>query len=375
MRRYLFILFLFFTLSLNAEERSDDKCLEAQNLLRSAKTVKGTGEEELNKYLEASRLCPRMVEAWYNAGIVYSELGNREKAVESLNKALSIEKRPIFFIALGNIFVKEGRLSEAEKMYLEALKLEADNVSALQGLGVVKASEGELDKAIEYLRKAARVRDDPITFYNLGKIYEAKGLLSEAITFYEKALNSGGSDIKIKLALAEAYYKSGRNEDSVRVLKGILNEDENNLAAVKLLGSVYLQMKMLERAELAFRKGMRLAPSDIFIRTNLASVLIQKEQPSLAEDVLKGLKGKVSDSKYYSVLGWAQLKLGKYEEAEKNLKKAVELDATNAIAHNNLGVLYQRMGRQREALKEFKTAVRLNPSLEEASENVRLFSQ
>jgi Flp pilus assembly protein TadD len=72
----------------------------------------------------------------------------------------------------------------------------------------------------------------------------------------------------------------------------------------------------------------------------------------------------------WSALGRAELELGEAGSAESHLRHAIELDGSNAYAHNNLGVLLQRLGKRDEARQEFKTALGLNPDLEVARKNL-----
>ncbi|HEX2053313.1 MAG TPA: hypothetical protein VHJ78_06270 [Actinomycetota bacterium] len=71
-----------------------------------------------------------------------------------------------------------------------------------------------------------------------------------------------------------------------------------------------------------------------------------------------------------NLMGVVMLKRRRYRQAEEYLRRAVELDAANAEALNNLGlaVSYQR-GRRREAVELFARAAELNPR-SVASENL-----
>ncbi len=54
---------------------------------------------------------------------------------------------------------------------------------------------------------------------------------------------------------------------------------------------------------------------------------------------------------------------------------AQRIDAADAGAHNNLGVLYERRGRLAEAIAHYKRALALNPSLADARLNLARFQQ
>jgi Flp pilus assembly protein TadD len=80
---------------------------------------------------------------------------------------------------------------------------------------------------------------------------------------------------------------------------------------------------------------------------------------------------------YWNALGYYYLKSGDLGEAENNFLRAIELDGTYPIPHNNLGVVYLKQGLSGQAEKEFRQAIRLDPHYCKAQYNlaVALFHQ
>jgi tetratricopeptide (TPR) repeat protein len=83
------------------------------------------------------------------------------------------------------------------------------------------------------------------------------------------------------------------------------------------------------------------------------------------------------EAPYWNALGYYYLKSGDLQEAKTNFAKAIELDGTYPIPHNNLGVVYLKQKSPEEAEREFRQAVRLNPQYCKAQYNlaVALFHQ
>ena len=57
---------------------------------------------------------------------------------------------------------------------------------------------------------------------------------------------------------------------------------------------------------------------------------------------------------------------GKYNEAEKEYRKAIRINSENAPTHHNLGILLEKLGKYKEAEKEWIEALRIDPNLQEA---------
>ena len=62
--------------------------------------------------------------------------------------------------------------------------------------------------------------------------------------------------------------------------------------------------------------------------------------------------------------------LGKLQEAERSMRKAIEINHDYAIAHNNLGNILKDLGKLKEAEVSTRKAIQLNPDLTDAHSNL-----
>src|SRR4029078_230496 len=72
----------------------------------------------------------------------------------------------------------------------------------------------------------------------------------------------------------------------------------------------------------------------------------------------------------YKNLGNAYNGLNKFEGAAKALKRAAEIEPTNAAAHFNLGLTLYNAGRYSEAIEAYKEVIKLRPTLAQAHFNL-----
>lgn len=92
----------------------------------------------------------------------------------------------------GLAYAQTGNMEEAEKMLSDFSGRGDEMVSpaALGALGNVQAELGQLDKAVETLKKAAKKADNsvlsPIYLVQAGEILESQGKADEALKLYEQ---------------------------------------------------------------------------------------------------------------------------------------------------------------------------------------------
>ncbi len=90
-------------------------------------------------------------------GGIYSAWGQREKALECYNEALSISpERTDFYVDIAELYYAVGQIEVALRYYGLALDVNPDDISALMGMAIALAAIEKYDEAIAYLQKVQR---------------------------------------------------------------------------------------------------------------------------------------------------------------------------------------------------------------------------
>lgn len=161
------------------------------------------------------------------------ELG--EKAVEKrqLSDAVSHYKKAIshdasFALAyshLGLAYRYKGSLDSAEYFYREALKVDVNNLDALQNLAGLYTSKKEYEKALSYYDRMIRVsKDDPEGHFGRARVLMIQGRYedadksaSKALELYRMKNDSYAADAELLLGFIKYYLKD--YEEARRYLK------------------------------------------------------------------------------------------------------------------------------------------------------------
>lgn len=144
-------------------------------------------------------------------------------------------------------------------------------------------------------------------------------------------------------------------------LKKILDIDENNLKALFILGSVFIQIEQLDSAIDYLNKVNNIDPNIANVHNNLGIVYIKLKKFQDAKKFFnKTLEINPSHLDAYNSLGIVYAELGDLNQALFNVKKVLELNSNFVSAHNNLGLIYKKFEHFNEAETSFKKAIEID---------------
>jgi serine/threonine protein kinase/Tfp pilus assembly protein PilF len=278
----------------------------------------------------------------YSVADTLRSLGLLEMATDPQERALSIRRTELgddhpdtllSFNNLGVLLFEQGKLTEAEPYYRQALEGfrralgddHTDTLSSISNLGVLLEQQGKLAEAEPYAREALEVRrrvlgdDHPSTLFsinNLGVLLEAQGKLTEAEPYYRQAL--------------EGFRRA-------------LGDDHpNTLSSIGNMGFLLQKQGKLTEAETCYREslvGRRRVlgddhPDTLSSTGNLALLLADlgkgEEALALADDALRrGEKVLGAEHWLYGNFlgkrGRALQTQGRFAEAEAAMLRAYEI--------------------------------------------------
>lgn len=333
---FVLLLFIFLFSAAKAQDiHSELTALETAFSKGNYREAGGLAEKIYANSISQIKNDTVLVEFLSTAGSSFYQLEDYAKAGKYFREAADQAKTRLgeteyhYSLALFNLascLKEEGRYAEAEPLYL-------------QSLPVLATAFGQ--SSLQYTR----------CFYTLASMYvdmakyaEAESMCAAAVNFYKTILGETSPDYLGALGtMAVIYQGQAKYEQAEAIFLSLKNyhaaqssPDQSTLQTLENnLGELYRHMGDYARAEPALEKAVALAgsnPSAAYSLNNLA--LVQKA-------------------------------LGKYNEAEKAYRKALQIyiaqgkrehpDYTNPL--NNLGELYRTMGRLQDAVYAFEEVI------------------
>ena len=145
--------------------------------------------------VEASISSPEILDAAFfiSYGSAAEKAGDTVKAADLLKRAISLDPLNSAEACnyLGYMWAdRNENLDEAERLILQAVRLDPYNGAYMDSLGWVWLRQGKFSKALTELMRAAEAikKPDPVVFEHIGDAHEKLGRTADALHYWHKAL-------------------------------------------------------------------------------------------------------------------------------------------------------------------------------------------
>jgi serine/threonine protein kinase/tetratricopeptide (TPR) repeat protein len=213
---------------------------------------------------------------------------------------------------------------------------------------------GDYPKVIEYMQKAVAIDPEFASAYHvLSWAYGNQGYRKEDDKYMKKAF-----DLSERLSDREHYWIQGsyylESEQTYHLaeeaLLKLVELYPDDISGFNYLGVLYVRMGDRDKAIKHYQKAMDLGTEDVVVYSNLANVYLAKGMFEEERRIRRSYIEKVSDNPQPHIrLSRSYRYQGRYEQALKELDKAIALDPDSWVNKSELAVLYLYTGEWAEA--------------------------
>jgi tetratricopeptide (TPR) repeat protein len=351
---------------------------DAQAQLRIAEIQRRLGRYDaaLQSLKTAESLVQESLEVPYNYALVYSAQGRYDEAVAILQKLLDKTTKPtgdytqaennnrsVFLERLGIIYKDSGKTQLAIDTFRKLLPLGEENATRgyAQIIDTYRDAKMWPQATAAAQEAAAKYPKDIALRLTLAGQLADNGKIEEGVA-QAKSLLGGKDDREVYLGMAQIYSRLRRwpeAEQSAAQAEKISTKPEEKEYAYFVQASLLERQKRYDDAERMFRKVLQLDPQNAMTLNYLGYMLADRgvRLDEALNYIKKALELDPQNGAYMDSLGWAYFRLGKYDLAEENLRKAISKSANDPTLHDHLGDLYQKTGRLKLAASHWERAL------------------
>lgn len=352
------------------------------------KFLEGDTEKALDLFLQAAEKDPALAEAWGNTATIYALKKDFVKALENIEKAISLRsasnkfwsaKAEILlkarrleeameaadisvrrsyredgpFLIKGDIFMAKNDFVRARESYLKALSYRSDNISAIKKLRLCAKNLHLLQEEFFYSRRLTELEPENLEHWlSLALMEENRNHMEKALGIYEKARVKHPENIILWIHTAKIQAFLHRDEEALKSYEKALAmnpQAEDRVNIEKQIELLSESQKRCDGREQFFA----------FLDRHLGS-------PQYAETVgallREGKEKFAGDERYVYARAFHSFTQGETEDSEKNLALLLEKSPDNSDYLVLKGLLLLKSNRLGEAEEFLRRGIEQNPA-------------
>ncbi len=339
-------------------------------------------------------------------GDLYVRLGQNDKAIKAFEKvadeyekrslnsqALAILKKicrlnpdkPDYFIKMADLYTRQGFLAEAKQEYLriaekflrqkmveeaielyeKVVKLDKDDLNIRIQLAALYKLNGQQDKAVNELLKAADLK------ISLGQIDEAEKLLKESNKL-------SPDNARTKLRLAKVLRLKGQAGQAQELARQVLDKIPHDLDALTFLGNLYFEEGKFSAAKEIFTEVLNFYPMNVNARYKIGRINLAEGNPNLAfeyfEPLIDSYLKKRKEDKAIGLLGLILTVRSDHipamEKLAEILRETNDFDRLEKV-DERLIEEFKKIGEKSKMLPYYAELIKLRPTDEQLAREYR----
>lgn len=325
----------------------------------------------------------RSPEIFIRLGFTWARSGRPGDALSQIRRAIEFvpsDRRGAIMNMMAALYANDDNTRKSRQVYEQVLANNADDHDALIGLMRLELIEGDSQKALQYLERAAKVGEGARAKIELSMVALMKNQLDEAKRILSEVTRENPQDMQAWSLLAAVTMQQCDSAKDKAAKTALEKELENSIlpAMEGQSRDAYDYYVQTTKAFLLMRKGeeKRREARDAFIAA-------AKSRPDITatQDLVLGLDISLDDVESAEahakdilrknrraplanyVMGSLALRRGNYDEAEAFLRRSADATRPVVLAMNDLAEVYRRKKNFDEAERYARMAVKTNPKL------------
>jgi tetratricopeptide (TPR) repeat protein len=324
---------------------------------------------------KAKEIDPNSLEIRYNDVNLLEAEGKTSEAIQHLKEILDSTNKKNYTAAergnrvvllerLGSMYRANDQTEQAVETFRQMSEVDPDMAprSAVQIVETYRLAK-ELPKAeAEAKAAAAKFPNDRLAASVYASVLADSGRFDAAVVQVKKLL-AEKSDRDTWVSLAQVYEKARRFDEMAKAIdeaEKLSQTPDEKHSILFLRGAMYERMKKFDEAEAEFRKLIAEDPDNAGALNYLGYMLADRgvRLQEALQLITKALDQDPGNGAYLDSLGWVYYRLGRYDEAETQLKLALDKTARDPTVHDHLGDVYYRQGKLKDAIAQWEASLK-----------------
>jgi len=276
---------------------------------------------------------PANAQLWTMQGVAYNGEGKKKEALSSFRSALKLDPENIPALQ-GAAQIEYDQGDAAGIPILEhLLRLRPDDQTSHGMLAVLDFQLGNCSAAVTHFEKAASLFESRVpALHAYGTCLVKLRQLDKAAGVFEKCLALHPDDVRERQVLASVQLMSHQPEKAIATLNPVLDATPD-ASTLELASAAYEDGHETEKAVDALRQAILLAPEDVSLYVNFAALSATHQSFQVGINVVnEGINLQPKAAPLYFARGVLYVQIADYDKAQADFDKAYELDPNQSLS-------------------------------------------
>lgn len=261
--------------------------------------------------------------------------------------------------------LQAGHVAQAEAVFLQVLERDADNIHALNLLGMLYVNNFRPNDAVLCIEKALRLApNNPESHANLALAFKDQGQLADAVSHFRRAIRLAPDNAMTYNNLGNVLREQGKPLDAIREYEKALKREPSFAQCWSNFAAALNEAEQRKAALRAADRAIQLEPELAQAHNNRGDILLAEAR---YDEALRCYERATSlNPKYAAALinmARVQRDMDSPQAALATLQRVLELEPNNPEALHVLGVLHEQMGNPDEAANAFRNTIDVAPAM------------
>jgi tetratricopeptide (TPR) repeat protein len=306
-------------------DQSEQRAIKAYELYETGALTRALTELE-----EAIKMNPQNSSLHFNKALTLDALERFEEAIDEYKEALELNPEDLEILnSLAVDYTRSGHYDLSLATFERITSLDPDFEPAYCNRIITYTELGDYDSAEEMFYTAQQINPDcPLCYYNIGNSLFSRGNYKKAIWCWNKTLQLEPTHPQINYRIAQGHWADGNYERARHFFIAHLRTEPGDVEVILDFGLFLLECREIDAAREKFNRILELSPGFAPAYLYLAEIALNE---------------------------------GKYEEAQRNCKFAIENDYQLVGPRYRLAQCLMLTGESAKAADYLRREMELSP--------------
>ncbi|MBF0454542.1 MAG: tetratricopeptide repeat protein [Magnetococcales bacterium] len=323
-------------------------------------------EEATKAFYRSHELAADKIQPVLALGVVLQKLNRPDESEKVYRDYLSDHpENKAIHSRLGRLLLNQNNRGGALEEFRTISNLAPGNIQARLTTGLILLSERNYEEALQELRLAEATEPSNSTVqYYIGQTQEFLNQPEKSEATYLKIASGEPFYPEAQLRLAHIETLTDRTASAIERVENLVTKFPQKVEFIKALSLIQLQVKQYEDVVRVTSKGLDIEPENSDLRFNRAMAYDKLGRWNEAEQDLRHYVEKnPNDAHALNYLGYTWAEKNIYlKESRKLLERAAKLAPDDGFVSDSLGWVLYRLKEYKESLNQMQKAVQLEPS-------------